>query len=84
MRVYPVGSINTITGVGILMLRRYLSHIMDYVSHNFKLFNKKGGELTESKILDDSITTSESYDDIYYDYFKNESLSILKYLDSLT
>jgi hypothetical protein len=83
MRVYPVGSINTITGVGILMPRRYLPHIKGYVLHNFELFNKKGMELTESKIMDDNITASMSHDDIYYDYFKNESLSILKYLDSL-
>ena len=83
MRVYPVGSIKTITGVGILMPRRYLAHIKEYVLHNFKLFNKKGGELTERKIMDDNITASESHDDIYYDYFKNESLSILEYLDSL-
>ena len=83
MRVYPVGSINTLTGVGILMPRRYLPHIKDYVLHNFKLFNKKSGELSESKIMDDSITASDSHDDIYYDYFKNESLSILKYLNSL-
>jgi hypothetical protein len=47
MRIYPVGSINTITGVGILMPRRYLSHIKDYVSHNFEIFNQKGGEMTE-------------------------------------
>ncbi|MGA9318458.1 MAG: SEC-C metal-binding domain-containing protein [Nitrososphaeraceae archaeon] len=83
MRVYPVGSINRITGVGILMPRRYLPYIKDYVLHNSKLFNKKGGELTESKIIDDSITACESHDDIYYDYFKKESLSILKYLESL-
>jgi hypothetical protein len=37
-RVYPVGSINTLTGVGILMPRRYLPHIKDYVLHNFKLY----------------------------------------------
>jgi hypothetical protein len=80
MRAYPVGSINTITGVGILMPRRYLSHIKDYILRNFKIFNKKSRELTKSKTMDD---TSESHDDIYYDYFKNESLSILKYLDSL-
>jgi hypothetical protein len=72
-----------ITGVGILMPRRYLAHIKDYVLHNSKLFNKVGGELTESTIIDDSITASKSHDDIYYDYFKKESLSILKYLHSL-
>ncbi len=83
MRVYPVGSINMITGVGILMPRRYLAHIKDYVLHNSKLLNKLGGELTESTIIDNNITASESHDDIYYDYFKSESLSILKYLDSL-
>ncbi len=83
-RVYPVGSINTLTGVGILMPRRYLPHIKDYVLHNFKLFNKKGGELNENKIMnDDSIIASDHHDDIYYDYFRNESLSILKYLNSL-
>lgn len=83
MRVYPAGSISTITGVGILIPRRYLSYIKDYVSHNFKIFNKKRGVLIESRIMDDSITANESYDDIYYDYFKSESLSILKYLASL-
>jgi hypothetical protein len=37
-----------------------------------------------SKIMnDDSITASDSHDDIYYDCFKSESLSILKYLNSL-
>jgi len=69
MRVYPVGSINRITGVGILMPRRYLAPVKDYVLHYSKLFN--------------DITASEHHDDIYYDYFKSESLSILKYLDSL-
>ena len=33
--------------------------------------------------MNEGITASESHDDIYYDYFKNESLSILKYLNSL-
>ena len=80
MRVYPVGRINTITGVGILMPRRYLAHIKDYVLHNIKLFNKKD---VERIVMADNANASKSLGDVYYHYFKRESLSILKYLHSV-
>jgi hypothetical protein len=63
MRVYPVGRINTITGVGILMPRRYLVHIKDYVLHNIKLFNKKD---VERIVMADNANASKSLGDVYY------------------
>ncbi|MGH9976889.1 MAG: hypothetical protein ACRD8Z_13800, partial [Nitrososphaeraceae archaeon] len=55
--------------------------------HNFKRFSETTKKITENRFMDDGVTTGSSdhdHDhDIYYDFFKNESLSILKYLNSV-
>jgi SEC-C motif len=73
LRPYPIGNITRIAGGGILLSRSHLPHIKDYVLNNFQKLTKQHLGEQNSRIAN------------YFDnYLRNESLSIIKYLESLT
>jgi SEC-C motif len=78
IRPYPIGNITRIAGGGLLLSRSHLPYIRDYVSNRFqKLTNQN---------LNEIISTAEQNSHIANDfdnYLRNESLSIIKYLESL-
>jgi hypothetical protein len=71
IRPYPIGNITRIASGVILLSRSHLSFIKNYVLNSFQKLTKQN--LNE-------INSTADFDN----YLRNESLSILKYLESLT
>ena len=79
MRPYPIGNITRIGGGGILLSRSHLPFIRDYVLNSFqKLTNQNLNEINSTAEQNSHIA------DDFNNYLRNESLSIIKYLESLT
>ena len=79
LRPYPIGNITRIAGGGILLSRSHLPHIKDYVLNSFQKLTKQH--------LNEINSMGEQYSHIannFDNYLRNESLSIIKYLESLT
>jgi hypothetical protein len=70
-RPYHIGNITRLGGAGIVLSRRFLPHIKKYVLHNFE-------SSREFRQLNNN-TENLAFDR----YLRNESLSIMHYLDSL-
>ena len=70
-RPYPIGNITRLAGSGIILARHFLHHIKKYVLYNL-------GISREFYQLNDN-TGNLAFDT----YLRNESLSIIHYLDSL-
>jgi len=78
MRRYPIGNITRIAGGGILLSRSYLPSIRDYVSNNFQKLTKQNlSEINSTRKQNSKIA------DNFHNYLRNQSLSIIKYLESL-
>jgi hypothetical protein len=79
IRPYPIGNITRIAGGGILLSRNRLPFIRDYVLNSFqKLTNQNLNEINSTSEQNNHIA------DDFNNYLRNESLSIIKYLESLT
>jgi len=77
-RPYPVGSIVRLGGGGLVLPKESLKQIEEYVHSNLEAFR---AELEKAK----KESTSPPYADIGLDdYFRAESLSIIKYLNQLS
>ena len=79
LRPYPIGNITRIAGGGILLSRSHLPHIKDYVLNSLQKLTKQH--------LNEINSMGEQYSHIannFDNYLRNESLSIIKYLESLT
>jgi len=76
IRLYPVGNITRIGGGGLLLSRRHLPYIKNYVSNSAQKFNF--GKI--NSIGEQNSHVSNNLDN----YLRAESLSIIKYLESLT
>jgi Protein of unknown function (DUF2384) len=76
LRPYPIGNITRTAGGGILLSRSHLPYIKDYVLSSFE-------KLTKQHLSDMSKQNSGIANNID-NYLRNESLSIIKYLESLT
>ena len=79
VRLYPTGNITRTAGGGIMLSRSYLPHIKDYVLNSFQKFTKQNLNEANS-VTEQNTRTANNFDN----YLRNESLSIIKYLDSLT
>jgi len=79
IRPYPIGNITRIAGGGILLSRSHLPFIRDYVSNSFQ-------ELTNQNLNEINSTTEQNNHiaDNFNNYLRNEGLSLIKYLESLT
>jgi hypothetical protein len=79
IRPYPIGNITRIAGGGILLSRSRLPFIRGYVLNSFqKLTNQNLNERNSTAEQNSHIA------DDFNNYLRNESLSIIKYLESLT
>jgi hypothetical protein len=78
IRLYPIGNITRTAGGGILLSRSYLPHIKDYVLNSFQKLTKQNLNGINN-IAEQNIRAANNFDN----YLRNESLSIMKYLDSL-
>ena len=79
LRPYPIGNITRIAGGGILLSRSHLPRIKDYVLNSLQKLTKQH--------LNEINSMGEQYSHIannFDNYLRNESLSIIKYLESLT
>ena len=79
LRPYPIGNITRTAGGGILLSRSHLPYIKDYVLSSFEKLTKQH----LSDISDMSKQNSGIANNID-NYLRNESLSIIKHLESLT
>jgi SEC-C motif len=77
IRPYPIGNITRIAGGGILLSRSHLPFISDYISNNFQKFKAKQS-LSNSTGKENSKVANN-----FHNYLRSESLSIIKYLESL-
>jgi len=79
IRPYPIGNITRIAGGIILLSRSHLPFIRDYVLNSFqKLTNQNLNERNSTAEQNSHIAAD------FNNYLRNESLSIIKYLESLT
>ncbi|MFZ0513463.1 MAG: SEC-C metal-binding domain-containing protein [Candidatus Nitrosopolaris sp.] len=79
LRPYPIGNITRIAGGVILLPRTHLHYIKDYVLHSFqKLAKQHLSEINSRGSQNSGIANN------FDNYLRNESLSIIKYLESLT
>jgi hypothetical protein len=79
IRPYPIGNITRIAGGIILLSRSHLPFIRDYVLNSFqKLTNQNLNERNSTAEQNSHIA------DDFNNYLRNENLSIIKYLESLT
>ena len=74
-RLYTVGDIIRSSGSLIVLPRRFLPVIKEYVMSSFQIFTSKRNKESKSNF------EHETYD--LNDYFRKESLSLIKYIDSL-
>ena len=79
LRPYPIGNITRTAGGGISLSRSHLPYIKDYVLSSFEKLTKQ--HLSE---INDMGKQNSGIANNIDNYLRNESLSIIKYLESLT